>query len=157
LSKSGEAGCTFRIFSISLLVPGLFNSFSTLYLCMLIIFSTGGIIALGLGARNWSVDECISYFQKLCMQAFTPRAGINIPGMSPIIESIHHSKYETRPLQEALQEAFTNNTYLFGGAGNLNSRTKVAVTATTSGSTSVLANYNRCCSGKRKLRNSHPL
>jgi hypothetical protein len=124
---------------------------------MLIIPSTGGIIALGLGAKNWSVDECISYFRKLCVQAFTRRSGTNIPGMSPIIESIHRSKYETRPLQEALQEAFTEDMYLFGGSGHSNSRTKVAVTATTSGSTSVLANCNRYCSGKRKLQRSNPI
>ena len=122
---------------------------------ILIKFSTGGIIALGLGARNWSVDDCITYFQNLCVRAFTRRSGTNIPGMSPIIESIHHSKYETRPLQEALQKAFTEDVYLFGGSGNSNSRTKVAVTATTSGSTSVLANYNRCCSRKRKSQKSH--
>jgi len=67
-----------------------------------------------------------------------------------IIESIHHSKYETRPFQEALQKAFTEDDYLFGGPRVSNSRTKVAVTATTSGSTSILANYNRYCASKRK-------
>ncbi|TVY16534.1 Phospholipase A I [Lachnellula arida] len=105
--------------------------------------STGGIIALGLGSRNWSVDECISYFQNLCVQAFTPRIGINIPGMSMFIESIYQSRYETRPFQEALQEAFSEEDYLFGGPRASNSRIKVAVTATSSGTTSILANYNR--------------
>jgi hypothetical protein len=68
-----------------------------------------------------------------------------------IIESLHQSKYETAPLQQALQQAFSKDDYLFGGPRMTNHRTKVAVTATNSGSVSVLANYNRNCVDKRKF------
>lgn len=48
--------------------------------------STGGIIALGLGAKNWSVEECTRHFEDLCHKAFTRRTGCNIPGVSWLIE-----------------------------------------------------------------------
>ena len=71
--------------------------------------------------------------------------------MSMIVESLHHSKYETEPLQQALQQAFSKDDFLFGGPRMINHRTKVAVTATNSGSVSVLANYNRNCVDKREF------
>lgn len=113
--------------------------------------STGGLIALGLASKDWTVEQCIYHFTELCEKAFTRRLGINIPGMSMIIESLHQSKYETAPLQQALQQAFSKDDYLFGGPRMTNHRTKVAVTATNSGSVSVLANYNRNCVDKRKF------
>jgi patatin-like phospholipase/acyl hydrolase len=113
--------------------------------------STGGLIALGLASKDWTVEQCIYHFTELCEKAFTRRVGINIPGMSMIIESLHHSKYETAPLQQALQQAFSKDDFLFGGPRMTNHRTKVAVTATNSGTVSVLANYNRNCVDKRKF------
>jgi patatin-like phospholipase/acyl hydrolase len=107
--------------------------------------STGGLIALGLAAKDWTVEDCIYHFTDLCEKAFTRRVGMNIPGMSMIVESLHQSKYETAPLQQALQQAFSAEEYLFGGPRVTNHRTKVAVTATNSGSVSILANYNRNC------------
>lgn len=74
--------------------------------------STGGLIALGLVARDWSVKECITQFETLCTKAFTRRMGINLPGISLFVESYHHSKYETAPLQDALQQAFSETIFL---------------------------------------------
>ena len=113
--------------------------------------STGGLIGLGLASKAWTVEECIYHFTELCQKAFTPRVGINIPGMSLVIESLHHSRYETVPLEQALQQAFSKDDFLFGGPRSMNHRTKVAVTATNSGTVSVLANYNRNCVDKRKI------
>lgn len=70
--------------------------------------------------------------------------------MGLFVESYHRSKYETAPLQEALQQAYSEEEYLFGGPQKTNTRTKVAVTATTAGNVFVLANYNRYCIDKRK-------
>ena len=108
------------------------------------------MIALGLAAKGWTVEECIWNFESLCHKAFTKRFGGNIPGLSMFVENYHHSKYETKPLQDALQQAFGNDDYLFGGSRIQNTRLKVAVTSTVGGSVSVLANYNRTCSTKRK-------
>lgn len=77
--------------------------------------STGGLVALGLVSQNWSVETCIYNFKELCNKAFTRRFGSNVPLIGWFVENINHSRYETTPLQEALQEAFTEDQYLFGG------------------------------------------
>jgi hypothetical protein len=149
---SGEVDCVYKTFLISWLEPGNLTTAETFFLQYSdSLFSTGGLIALGLASRDWTVQECIYHFTELCEKAFTRRIGISIPGMSMIIESLHQSKYKTAPLQKALQQAFSEDDYLFGGPRMTNHRTKVAVTATNSGTVSVLANYNRVCVDKRKL------
>ncbi len=123
------------------------------------IASTGGIIALGLVANDWSVAQCTQRFQELCSKAFTSRTGSNIPGIGFIVEMHNHSRYETQPLQEALVDAY-NQDYLFGGPREKKSRglfceVKVAVTSTsTAGNAMVLASYNRPCREKCKLDGS---
>ncbi|KAH7122438.1 hypothetical protein B0J11DRAFT_437907 [Dendryphion nanum] len=117
--------------------------------------STGGLIALGMVVRNWPVENCISNFKELCGKAFTRRVGGNIPLIGWFVNSYNHSMYETTPLHEALQTAFPENQYLFGGERYNQSETssvKVAVTTTiASKSPMVLANYNRRCDDKCKL------
>ncbi|KAI1740057.1 hypothetical protein F4680DRAFT_465847 [Xylaria scruposa] len=109
--------------------------------------STGGIIALGLASMNWTVDKCIEQFENLCDQAFTRRTGSMIPLVSHLIEHHHHSKYQTKTLESALKEAFTDDIHLFGGERLPESahwQVKVAVTATAlaGNKTYVLSNYN---------------
>jgi predicted acylesterase/phospholipase RssA len=112
--------------------------------------STGGIIALGLGANGWQVAKCISVFESLCKQAFTKRKDYGIPGLEQVISSWNHSRYETAPIEDALQAAFGHDTDLFAGLkedlddSTVRRLTKVAVsTATTAGTAALLANYNR--------------
>ena len=75
-----------------------------------------------------------------------------MPGIGWFIDNHHHSKYKTRPLQEALISAFSEHEHLFGGSrphAFYGTDIKVAVTATSaSGSAVVLANYNRICGDK---------
>jgi hypothetical protein len=156
----GEVACVYKTFSISLLELGDISCWQTdLPRYTNLTPSTGGLIALGLASKDWSVEQCIYHFTELCEKAFTRRVGINIPGMSMFIESLHQSRYETAPLQEALQQAFSKDDFLFGGPRMTNHRTKVAVTATSSGTVSLLANYNRNCFDKRefcvKLKRPH--
>lgn len=111
------------------------------------------MIALGLVARNWTLSACIESFKGLCQKAFTRRIGGNIPIVSFLVDNYHHSKYETTPLQKALQDAFTSDQYLFGGPRSDASEAtvKVAVTTTLSSTSPVvLANYNRSCDEKCK-------
>ena len=71
-----------------------------------------------------------------------------------LINNYNHSKYETRPLEEALIKSFSENEYLFGGPRphTLGTDIKVAVTAMSSAGDPVLfANYNRVCSEKRRF------
>ncbi|KAL4750029.1 hypothetical protein BDW72DRAFT_121271 [Aspergillus terricola var. indicus] len=112
--------------------------------------STGGIIALGLGAHGLSVQDSIYNFRRLCKKAFRKRKGTGIPVLERIITASNHSKFETKPLEDALRSIY-GDTKLFGGSRcNMEEQlclrrlTKVAVTTTTTAaSVVVLANYNR--------------
>jgi patatin-like phospholipase/acyl hydrolase len=117
--------------------------------------STGGLITLGLGVMNWFVDECISQFESMVTKAFTRRAGSALWGIGFFVDNFNHSRYETKPLEQCLKEAYSEDQYLFGGrrqigALNAGSTVKVAVTATSLNGRSaiVLGNYNRVCSDK---------
>ena len=72
--------------------------------------------------------------------------------MGWLVDNYNHSRYETRPLEEALITAFSEDEYLFGGPRPntaYSSDVKVAVTATTAaGVPVVFANYNRLCEEK---------
>ncbi|OCK84171.1 hypothetical protein K432DRAFT_289452 [Lepidopterella palustris CBS 459.81] len=108
---------------------------------------TGGVIALGLATRNWSVEECLGQFERICMESFSHRAGRDIPGIGWLVESINNCKYDSHSTEKALQEAFSDSQYLFGGPRPSNPsefHVKAAVLATTPGGNPVvLANYNR--------------
>ena len=110
------------------------------------VISTGGIIALGLGVKQWSLNHCVTEFIRLCDRAFTPREFNNVAGFSQATALKHGSKYKTQPLQNALREVFDEE-QLYGGPRKAHYEydTKVAVT-TTSGTGQraiVLANYSR--------------
>lgn len=108
--------------------------------------STGGIIELGLGIRQWGLDYCVAEFVRLCEQAFTPREFRTIAGLREAATLKHGSKYKSTPLKCALTEAFGREE-LYGGRQQLYCvyDTKVAVTATsgTGQQALVLANYSR--------------
>lgn len=112
--------------------------------------STGGMIALGLGAQGWSVQSCIEHFEELCKKAFTKRKGIGFPGLDFIFSASNHSRYASKPLEMSLQAQFGEES-LFGGlrdspdsVADSRRTTKVAVpTTTTNGTVFLLANYNR--------------
>ncbi|GAB1318162.1 FabD/lysophospholipase-like protein [Madurella fahalii] len=112
------------------------------FLDLIVGTSTGGLVALGLGAMGWSVDTCIDRFEDLCTKAFTRRKG------GFIVENFHHSNYQTTSLEEALQTAFSEDMLLFGGEHRAESSilsVKVAVTSfsLTDNKAFVLSNYNR--------------
>ncbi|OAL40290.1 hypothetical protein AYO20_00026 [Fonsecaea nubica] len=106
--------------------------------------STGGIVALGLVAAQWSVSECTRRFKSLCKTAFSEREFADT-----IFEKLatlnHGSKYRTTPLHRVLQESFGDD-LLFGGKSNAaRYSTKVAVVSTsgTGNRALIMANYNR--------------
>lgn len=108
--------------------------------------STGGIIALGLGVKQWSVGHCITEFVRLCDQAFSPREFDNVGGLTQVTTLRHGSKYRTQPLLHALHHVFGEE-HLYGGPQKAHRAydTKVAVTATTGTGQKpvILANYSR--------------
>jgi hypothetical protein len=113
--------------------------------CLLILNSTGGIIALGLAVENWSVEECMKRFTNLCGDAFTPREFLKVPILGKLATVNHRSMYKTKPFENALRSSFVDRP-LFGGMnGQDGYMIKVAVTSTTMMDLQpvILANYNR--------------
>lgn len=113
-----------------------------------LFYSTGGIIALGLGVEGWSIDECINHFEKLCTKAFTPREFHSIPGFAQLSAITHdYSKYKSKPFEGVLKATFSaSDQPLFGGKqDHPHSSVKVAVTSTTETAVKalLLTNYNR--------------
>ncbi|KAF6832216.1 hypothetical protein CPLU01_06315 [Colletotrichum plurivorum] len=124
------------------------------FLDLIVGTSTGGIIALGLGVNNWSVDECINNFKELCSEAFTPRELVGIPVLEKLAIVNHGSMYKTKPFEALLKQRFQGNRPLFGGANNQNEMsTKVAVTSTTliEQHPVILTNYNRPDTAENEL------
>lgn len=98
----------------------------------------------------WDLDECTDKFRSLVAKAFTPRKGQSIHVIKHVQLLMKKSKYETRALMSALQEAFKQDIVLFRPQANENlNRLKVAVTATSSSGSKpyVLSNYNTKNSG----------
>ena len=108
--------------------------------------STGGIIALALGVKQWDLTSCITQFIRLCDRAFSPREFNKVAGLQQAATVNHGSKYKTRPFQQILREVFGDE-QLYGGrrSSHYVYDTKVAVTATsgTGQRAVVLANYSR--------------
>ena len=105
--------------------------------------STGGIIALGLGAEHWTIEECLDKFVNLCTKAFTAHK------TGPLALLHHGGRYKTTHLQQAIQAVFSGHV-LFGGhffGARLSSENpvKLAVTSTTESweQAVVFTNYNR--------------
>ncbi|KAK6008536.1 hypothetical protein QM012_000439 [Aureobasidium pullulans] len=107
--------------------------------------STGGINALALGVKQWSVRYCIEMFEKFCDQAFTEREFRGVWGLEQAALLNHGSKYKATPLHNILKKTLGRSP-LFGANDSLNAfKTKVAVTATSADGNEamVFANYNR--------------
>ncbi|KAF8540174.1 hypothetical protein BDD12DRAFT_980545 [Trichophaea hybrida] len=68
--------------------------------------SAGGIIALGLGERRMSIEECLKMFCNFAQNAFTKRTGAGIRGIGYLVEAQHHSQYESKGLNHSLNKFF---------------------------------------------------
>ncbi|KAK0631476.1 hypothetical protein B0T14DRAFT_3900 [Immersiella caudata] len=123
-----------------------------LFFDLIVGTSAGGLVALGLGQMDWSVAECIAHFEGLCKEIFTPRVGAHHAIIGTVVEGLHHSRYETQPMERAFKTVFSENRLLFGGpqeerreSGSSSQTVKVAVVATSVACNKafVLSNYNR--------------
>ncbi|KIW04786.1 uncharacterized protein PV09_03974 [Verruconis gallopava] len=110
---------------------------------------SGGLVALGLTTRGWSVKKCMYHIERIFTHAFTKRHGRNIPGIGKILQSASKEKYDTAGLEYALKEAFGEDDPLFGALNNRDSPSStsdVAVVASSvTGTPVLLASYNRRC------------
>lgn len=101
---------------------------------------------MGLGIKEWTVDQCITRFIQLCEKAFTPRELDNVKILRTISLAAFKSRYKSKPLRDALRQTFGEDP-LYGRVpeDSLVRDTKVCVT-TTSGTVDagiVVGNYTR--------------
>ncbi|KAH8677541.1 hypothetical protein BX600DRAFT_430886 [Xylariales sp. PMI_506] len=118
-----------------------------LFFDLIVGTSTGGIIAIGLGAKKWTVDATIQKFKDLCREGFVPHEMSGIPLIGMLSNLYHGSLYKTQPLQMALRRYLSDQPF-FGASTHrslFDISVKVAVTATTAMERQpvVFANYNR--------------
>ncbi|KAI0966660.1 hypothetical protein F4678DRAFT_475768 [Xylaria arbuscula] len=107
----------------------------------------GGVIAIALGVKKWSVSSAIEKFKDLCYEAYISRGISKLPLSKAFSIFYHKSQYKHQPLEGALRRYFAEQP-LFGAMSHrswLAASTKVAVTATATASHQdvVFANYNR--------------
>ena len=115
--------------------------------------STGGIIALGLGVQNWSVQDCINRFRNLCHEAFSERVFYGVPILEQLATAVWKSKYETAPFENLLKNAFGTD-LLFGGLSQPHHYARKVAVTTTGGvgwEPRILTNYNRPVGENRKF------
>ncbi|KAI1371265.1 FabD/lysophospholipase-like protein [Hypoxylon crocopeplum] len=118
-----------------------------LFFDLIVGTNTGGIIAIGLGVKKWTVVATMEKFKDLCKEAFIPREMTKVPLLNTLSNLYHGSLYKTQPFAKALRRYFSDQPF-FGGVAQrskLTISTKVAVTATTGieKQAVVFANYNR--------------
>ena len=85
-------------------------------------------------------------------RVFTPRVGANLTVIGTLVEGLHNSRYETRPMERTLEVAFSENHLLFGGlqeerlhfgARSQTLRVTVVAASVPSNKAFILSNYNR--------------
>ncbi|KAF8241567.1 hypothetical protein K440DRAFT_569550 [Wilcoxina mikolae CBS 423.85] len=110
--------------------------------------SAGGIVALGLGMRRMTTDQCLQMFREFANAAFTGHPGSGFFGIGILVEMLHESKYMTTGMEEVLQKTFGEGR-IFGEAQEDSASEKfkdlkVGVTLTSSsGHPFYVANYTR--------------
>ncbi|KAJ0109487.1 hypothetical protein J7T55_000413 [Diaporthe amygdali] len=118
-----------------------------LFFDLMVGTNTGGIIAIALGVKRWTVEATMEKFKDICREAFTPRELQSVPLIGTLSKMYHGSVFKTQPLERVLKRYFSETPF-FGGSRsrhNLNTSVKVAVTAMSAlnHQSVVFANYNR--------------
>ncbi|KAI1108792.1 FabD/lysophospholipase-like protein [Nemania sp. NC0429] len=107
----------------------------------------GGIVAIALGVKKWSVSSALEKFKDLCREAYIARGISKLPFSGTFSSFYHKSLYKHQPIESALRR-YLSEQPLFGATSHRSSltvSTKVAVTATTAAGCQhvVFTNYNR--------------
>ncbi|KAI5924199.1 hypothetical protein F4810DRAFT_700832 [Camillea tinctor] len=118
-----------------------------LFFDLIVGTDTGGIIAIGLGVKKWTVNATIDKFKDLCREVFVPRKMSNVPLVGALSSLYHGSHYNTQPFEKALKRYFSEQPF-FGGSthkSRLTTSNRVAVIAEKAldRQAVVFANYNR--------------
>ncbi|KAF9887744.1 hypothetical protein FE257_009697 [Aspergillus nanangensis] len=103
--------------------------------------SAGGIIALGLGVQDRTVEDCIDCFSVMINHGFKRKSLTKSRGIGWLARLFRGSIYHTEALERALHHVFHPGDYqqLYG----LRRPCRVAVTTTVGTDLKFIANYNR--------------
>ncbi|KAI0903577.1 hypothetical protein F4823DRAFT_635572 [Ustulina deusta] len=114
--------------------------------------SAGGLAALGLGTRGWSVDEAISKFKTITKEVFKPRDLNRISFLEDFTNVFHRNWHKTQTLEAVLKREFSEN-FLFGRSSSFQQMPKVAVTSSSifGEQPTIFANYNRSQDANQSL------
>ncbi|KAK3330701.1 hypothetical protein B0H66DRAFT_528046 [Apodospora peruviana] len=111
----------------------------------------GGIVALGVFEKRWTLGHADGRFRSLADRAFTLRKALKVPILSKFAEPFCDHKYTSVGITSALKESFGDG-YLFGQSSSLASsgdrigdRVKVGVVTCQEGRRQpcLIANYSR--------------
>ncbi|KAF2122021.1 hypothetical protein BDV96DRAFT_640090 [Lophiotrema nucula] len=114
---------------------------------MIIGEGTGAILALGLVARRWDLEECERNLRHLSEKAFSQANVQRFPSMSLRSTKASHAKYRSRGLDEALHDIFKSEQRIIDPVLSQDARTqsnKLAVlTSSATGRNVLFSNYRR--------------
>ncbi|KAK3941958.1 hypothetical protein QBC46DRAFT_352819 [Diplogelasinospora grovesii] len=108
--------------------------------------STGGIVALGVFEKGWTLDTAIQRFRSLAFDAFTLRPALSLPVLSIFAEPFCDYRYKSSGIESTLQQCFGDG-FLFGQASTSTrgDQVKVGVVTCLEGRNQpcLAANYSR--------------
>ncbi|KAI5805984.1 acyl transferase/acyl hydrolase/lysophospholipase [Geopyxis carbonaria] len=125
--------------------------------------SAGGIIALGLGVKQLSVDECERMFYEFATRGFARRSSLkSLTFINNVVEVCKGSKYKSKKMNDVLKDTLGADDKIFGESHYARSGTdqkmmksniKVGVTLSSiSGHSCLVTNYNLAIHQPTKYR-----
>ncbi|KAG9694586.1 FabD/lysophospholipase-like protein, partial [Aureobasidium melanogenum] len=116
--------------------------------------SIGGICALGLGTRNWSLEDCKTKFIKFTEQLFVPKSRCTrllsrlSGGWSDVLFNtarliFFDSIYDSAPIERILMESFDDTSSMIQTSLEHSSKVAVVVNQASTSETTVFTNYNK--------------
>jgi len=112
--------------------------------------STGGLEALFLFVKLWDITDALKTFRHLAERCFSKAVTTAFSSLGQLRSYVRclfqDSMYKADALEEILKDCFGNHLRMFDYPDTGTSRCKVAVTATTTATTStrLFTNYNGC-------------
>jgi len=73
---------------------------------------TGGVLALGLGSKGWTAQDCEKHLIQLLKRSFAPESSRRLPSVSLRRRRYGSWKYHSKPLEDCLKDLFTEYQHL---------------------------------------------
>lgn len=108
----------------------------------------GGLTALAMGTKGWSIDKTIQMFERLAKLAFVRRKVLNIPILSSMLELLisywADGLYPAENIEAALKEVFGTDKSILDYSHATSTGTRIGLPVATIGEPSrcIFTNYN---------------